>query len=83
MIEMPRYSNACSNADMSALPDDLVAAHREWHAVYRQLSVWPSAALRRRLLALSAEVLVHPYWQGRTGAWAALHDGARHGRAAS
>ncbi|MFB7776286.1 hypothetical protein [Streptomyces bauhiniae] len=67
---------------MSNLPDDLVAAIRDWHAVYRQLGCRPSTALRRRLLALSAEVLVHPHWQGRTGAWAALHGGAHRGRAA-
>lgn len=79
---MPRKSNTYSNADMSTLPDDLAAAIREWHAVYRELSRRHSTALRRRLLALSAEVPVHPYWQGRTGAWAALHNGARHGRAA-
>jgi hypothetical protein len=79
---MRQKSNTCSNAGMSTPPDDLVAAIREWHAVYRRLSRRPSTALRRRLLALSAEVLVHPYWQGRTGAWAALHGGARRGRAA-
>ncbi|MGV9318216.1 hypothetical protein [Streptomyces sp. NPDC003660] len=67
---------------MSNLPTDLSAAHEEWHDVYRQLSIRPSTALRRRLIALSAKVLFHEHWQDRrTGAWAALH-GARHGRAA-
>ncbi|MYQ48746.1 hypothetical protein GTW40_27560 [Streptomyces sp. SID4985] len=67
---------------MSNLPTDRSAVHEEWHDVYRQLSIRPSTALRRRLLALSAKALVHEHWLGRsTGAWAAL-QGARHGRAA-
>ncbi|MGW4441969.1 hypothetical protein [Streptomyces sp. NPDC004682] len=68
---------------MSNLPTDLSAVHEEWHGVYQQLSIQPSTALRRRLIALSAKALVHEHWQGhRAGAWAALH-GAHHGRAAS
>lgn len=68
---------------MSPIPSDLARAQEEWRAVYRQLAARPQTAQRRQLIHLSAQVLFHPYWQGRrTGAWAALH-GARHVRAAS
>ncbi|MGW1053528.1 hypothetical protein [Streptomyces sp. NPDC002521] len=68
---------------MSPIPDDLARAHEEWHATYQQLAVRPHTVLRQRLIHLSAEVLFHPYWQGRRSeAWAALH-GARHVRTTS
>ncbi|MEU6475309.1 hypothetical protein ABZ858_00185 [Streptomyces sp. NPDC047017] len=68
---------------MRPIPVDLLHAQQQWHATYRQLAVHPRTALRQQLIRLSAEVLFHPYWQGRrTGPWAALH-GARHGRSAT
>ncbi|MGW0208734.1 hypothetical protein ACWDZ8_24025 [Streptomyces sp. NPDC003233] len=66
---------------MSPIRDDLAHAREQWHATYRQLAVRPRTTLRRRLIHLSAEVLFHPYWQGRrSGAWAALHATGREGR---
>ncbi|WP_136104662.1 hypothetical protein [Streptomyces sp. S816] len=68
---------------MRPIPDDLIRVHEEWHSVYQQLAVRPHTHLRRRLLALSTQVLSHPHWQGRPSrAWAALH-GARHVRPAT
>ena len=53
---------------MRPIPDDLVHAQEEWHATYRQLAARPRTALRRRLIRLSSEVLLHPYWEGRGAA---------------
>ncbi|MFF9768456.1 hypothetical protein ACF1GT_17900 [Streptomyces sp. NPDC014636] len=65
---------------MSAIPDDLARAQREWQATYRRLAAQPRTALRRRLIRLSSQVLFHPYWQGRrTGAWPALQSAGRRG----
>ncbi|OIJ87121.1 hypothetical protein [Streptomyces monashensis] len=67
---------------MSPIPDDLARAQEEWHATYEQLAAQPRAALRRRLVRLSSEVLFHPYWQGHRSVGRASLHGARHVRAA-
>jgi hypothetical protein len=53
-------------------PDDLIAAQRDWYAVYQQLAdrVGGSAQttmLRRRLNQLSVKVSTHPYWTTHGG----------------
>lgn len=47
------------------IPEDLVQAQRDWYATYRQLadsSGTQTAALRRHLLQLSAQIAGHPFW---------------------
>ncbi|AEM83065.1 hypothetical protein [Streptomyces violaceusniger] len=50
-----------------AFPEDLVAAQCAWYRTYRALAdpaqSGRTTALRRRLLALSAQVWWHPYWR--------------------
>ncbi|MGW4569471.1 hypothetical protein ACWEN3_46600 [Streptomyces sp. NPDC004561] len=66
---------------MRRIPDDLALAQEEWHVTYRRLAACPGAALRRRLIHLSSQVLFHPYWQGQgTAARAALFVSPRGGR---
>ncbi|MFI8200909.1 hypothetical protein ACIF6K_31050 [Streptomyces sp. NPDC085942] len=51
-------------------PDDLIAAQREWHAIYRALAVArPGRAtqLRRRLLHLSVRIHWYPWWSTSAG----------------
>lgn len=49
-----------------AFPDDLLQAQVEWYRTYGQLadtSGTQTAALRRRLLQLSARIAGHPFWE--------------------
>ncbi|MFC7912479.1 hypothetical protein [Streptomyces sp. NPDC057386] len=50
------------------IPDDLVRTQVEWMCAYQALAHGEGsyAALRRRLVTLSARVDAHPYWEGRT-----------------
>ncbi len=63
-----RKSNTCLNLGMAhTFPDDLVAAQRDWYAVYQQLAdrvggPAQTTTLRRRLNRLSVQVSTHPYW---------------------
>ncbi|MFG2216523.1 hypothetical protein ACGFN1_16800 [Streptomyces sp. NPDC048685] len=55
-------------------PDDLVRAQRDWLATYQQLAQprpRRAAALRRRLLDLSAQIQWHPFWSTPPGTPAA------------
>ncbi|MPY36840.1 hypothetical protein FNH09_38175 [Streptomyces adustus] len=51
--------------DRVALPHDLVLLQAAWYRTYDALAVSRparTAVLRRRLYALSARLLWHPYW---------------------
>ncbi|MFI5987720.1 hypothetical protein ACIBEA_43560 [Streptomyces sp. NPDC051555] len=66
-------------------PDDLVALQAAWLLTYDALAQAPTGSsttmLRRRLLVLSRQLYIHPYWaapgRSRT-AWAELRRQARH-----
>ncbi|WP_331726444.1 hypothetical protein [Streptomyces uncialis] len=66
-------------------PTDLLETQTAWYRTYRQLAeiaATPSgaAAYRRRLLALSARIAAHPYWDTPAGTPAArvsLKEAAR------
>ncbi|MFD9011821.1 hypothetical protein [Streptomyces sp. NPDC059552] len=53
-------------------PDDLITLHSAWQQTYAELAQTPAgagtAALRRRLIALSGNLCTHPYWATPT-AW--------------
>jgi hypothetical protein len=48
-----------------SFPEDLLKAQHDWYATYAALADAPAAhtaALRRSLLALSAQIVRHPFW---------------------
>jgi hypothetical protein len=81
---MRNKSNICFTAGMarSTFPDDLMQAQREWDRVYRALAEprpHGAAELRRRLLQLSARILMDPVWgtDRPTAGWAELRHQVR------
>ncbi|MEV0414982.1 hypothetical protein AB0I68_30335 [Streptomyces sp. NPDC050448] len=50
----------------TSFPDDLIGLQADWLRTYRELARRPAAAgtttLRRRLIALSCAISLHPYW---------------------
>lgn len=49
----------------ASLPTGLIALQADWQRTYAALAVPPpvhATALRRRLYALSGQLLCHPYW---------------------
>ncbi|MGW1278914.1 hypothetical protein ACWD4V_18480 [Streptomyces tsukubensis] len=72
-------------AQQHTFPTDLFESQVAWYCTYRHLAetaTSPSgaAAYRRRLLALSARIAAHPYWDtpaGTPAARVALKEQAR------
>lgn len=66
----------------TSFPDDLVGLQADWLRTYRALAGRPATAgttvLRRRLIALSCAIHVHPYWSrpARAGGPAELRRAA-------
>ncbi|MER7467059.1 hypothetical protein [Streptomyces sp. NPDC097981] len=50
----------------TSFPDDLIGLQADWLRTYRELAGRPATGgttmLRRRLIALSCAISVHPYW---------------------
>ncbi|KJY24038.1 hypothetical protein [Streptomyces katrae] len=59
-------------------PEDLITLQRTWQQTYAELAQIPAGAsttaLRRRLIALSAQLCTHPYWSASTGRRAGVAD---------
>ncbi len=86
MSDVTCKSNTRSNTgtDVTDFPDDLVQTQAAFTATYLALAApgpRDTAALRRRLLRLSARLWWHPYWQTAPSAPAARCELRRLARA--